>query len=254
MRVDRAARALVVVDLSLVAAYFGHVAVGQPTFKVRELLDLNSESSLAVWYSSVKLFAVALVTGLFAVALARVSGRETRPVGAYMLGVLALMVLAMSIDEIVQLHEWVSARSDALLPEGTRDSTAFRHTGIWTFVVGIPAAVAFAFVLRGARSEFRPEDTRFWQFAGGLFLLLLGALGVETLSNAADDIESTAFKVMVGFEEGLELLGATLMFAGIVGRTRPRLVPTGLPDAAADTSARADSQSTDTSSTYPSQT
>lgn len=247
MRFSRAAVALVIVDLVLVAAYFGHVAIGQPTFKVRELLDLNSEASLAVWYSSVKLLAVAFVTGVFAVALTRVRNRETSPVGAYMLGVLALMVLAMSIDEIVQLHEWASARTDALLPEGTRDSTAFQHTGIWTIVVGIPAAIAFGFVLRGARSEFRPEDARFWQFAGGLFLLLLGALGIETLSNTADDIESTAFKVMVGFEEALEMLGATLMFAGIVGRTRPSLAATGVPATADDP---ADSWSPERSSVH----
>ena len=56
---------LFIIDLGLCAVYLIDVLIGQPYFKITMLLTLG-ESSVATWYSVVKLFSISVLGSIFA--------------------------------------------------------------------------------------------------------------------------------------------------------------------------------------------
>lgn len=207
---------LLLVDLGLGLSYLCNYGLGEPFAFVTRLIDLDGEANLPTWYSSVKLFSIALLLALFASRHFRSSSWR-----AWMLAGLPLLFLALSADEVAQVHEWLGQRSDALLPDGTRHGTFFRETGIWMFVIGVPFLIALLASLYVLRDYFSAAAGASKLFVRGVLILLFGAIGIETLSNIS---ESDSHVIQVFFEELLEMIGATLMLWGtydLERKTRP---------------------------------
>ena len=202
--------ALLVIDALLILAYVGQVALNIPSGKLTELVDLDGESSLCMWFSSMQLYSSGVLVGL--VFWHRASRDRSE---AAVLGLLGLFLLAMSVDEAIQLHEWVGWRSDALLEEGSREGTMWSVTGIWMFVIGIPAVAFAAWLLYRSRG-LMPAPVLTW-FAAGMAVLFAGALGAEAFANltikrAPGELPSTlAGTLQASVEEGLEMLGGNLL-------------------------------------------
>ena len=210
---------LLAIDAALLLAYVSNYFVGQPFYKLTALLDLNGERSICVWYSSLKLFLVAALAGLHAT---RHFG--ARDLGSWLVAGFALVLLLLSMDEIVQIHEWIGRQTDALLPNADRTATFFQHTGIWTLLVGVPFAAAFAALLLAIKAKLALEPGCFAKIVTGMALFFLGALGFETISNAFDDMLSLGYVILVCLEEGCEMLGATRVFWGLYGLTAHAIV------------------------------
>lgn len=207
-------RVLLAVDAALLIIYVAHFFVGQPFYKLTKLLDLNGETSVCVWYSSLKLFLVAALAGLHAYRY-----RDANDVGSWLVGGFAAVLLLLSMDEIVQIHEWLGRQSDALLPDGDREATFFQHTGVWTLLIGVPFAVLFSALLLVVKRKLALRPGCFPKIVAGMGIFFLGALGFETLSNAFDDMLSVGYVIMVCLEEGCEMVGITLTFWGLYGLT-----------------------------------
>lgn len=197
-------RSLFCIDLALVAVYAVNFAIGQPSYFLTRLVDLNAEANLPTWAASLQLAAIALL-------LLLTLPRHPRGSPAYraVLGLGALM-LFLSLDESATIHEWVGTLSDRFLHGGTREGTLVPRTGIWMFLL-VPAVLLWVwwFVRPLLNGPFRPPKIR-WLGAFGLLALLGGAGGVDLLSNfvAVDSLSGT---VMVILEEGSELVGQTLL-------------------------------------------
>src|SRR5690606_21402746 len=123
-------------------------------------------------------FCVALLLGLFAY-------RHFEPgaLRSWALGVLPLIFLALSLDEVAQIHEWIGRQSDVLLPGGRRNDTTFRRTGIWMFVVGVPFVLVITLLIYAARRYFAGQRHALRKLVLGIAIVLLGALGVEAVGN-----------------------------------------------------------------------
>lgn len=210
---------LLAIDATLLLAYVSHYFVGQPFYKLTTMLDLNGERSICVWYSSLKLFLVAALAALHAT---RHFG--ARDPGSWLVAAFAFALLLLSMDEIVQIHEWIGRQTDALLPNADRTATFFQHTGIWTLLVGVPIAAAFVALLMAIKAKLALEPGCFAKVVTGMAIFFLGALGFETISNAFDDMLSLGYVIMVCLEEGCEMLGATLTFWGLYGLTAEAIV------------------------------
>jgi len=178
--------------------------IGQPSWKVNHLLDLDGEVSVSAWYSSTQLFCIFVFSAIYACKKIDESRRSFLIVG------LPVVFLMMSIDESVQLHEWLGKMSDVLLQDESRKGTIFEATGIWMFVIGLPFLITF-FVWAYAVKEYFLEDIpSFIKLNIGMVVLLLGALGVEIVTNFTyHDMNIYVFEVFI--EEGLEMLGATII-------------------------------------------
>jgi hypothetical protein len=94
-------------------------------------------------------------------------------------GVLSIILLLLSLDEVASIHEAIGAQLERLL----HNITGFNASGAISFFWVVPGAV-FVFIVLLAYVRFLahlPQTTRRWfLFAGALFVL--GALGVEMLT------------------------------------------------------------------------
>ena len=173
-----------------------------PPFSVEpsSLWNLDSEASIASWYSVLKYLGVSLLSAWF--VRREVTTRPQAAVG------LPIMFLAMGIDEGARLHERIGKYSDVFLPGGSRANIPFHETGIWMFIVGIPFIVVFLLWVNRLKRELTRYSADILLLTTGMVVLLSGALGVELLSNF---VYGLTWKVAVALEEGFEMLGLTVM-------------------------------------------
>ena len=210
----RSVRVLYVIDVTLGLAYFLVVMFPNLSYKLWHFFHLELEQNLPTWYSSTKLFVLAVLVGLF--ALSRYDRRQPTTLALF---ALPCMFLALSLDEIAELHEWLGYRLDVLFPEGDRAATAFEYTGIWGFVIGIPFLLISLGLLLALRRHLRISAAALPKLMVGMVLLIVGACGVETFANFIDR-ESPYFFLQVLGEEVLEMLGVTTMIWGSIDLLR----------------------------------
>lgn len=190
------------IDFVLILAYIMNYLAGQPYGMPTRLLDLNGESSFAAWYSSVQLFCVFVLSAVFSYPKIRQNGKS------FPLIMLPAVFLLMSIDESVQIHEWLGVQSDILFPEGVRAGTAYYKTGIWMIIIGIPFLALFLWLSYSLKYHFSNKPSSLKKLVLGMIVMLSGALGFEFLSNF---VEEDLWIIEVAFEEGLEMAGVTIM-------------------------------------------
>lgn len=196
-------------DVGLGLAYLGNYFVGAPSGMLTSFLDLDGEDSVSAWYSSTKFFCIFIMGLIYARA-----NRDPENTSTYLLFGLPAIFLFFSIDESIQMHEWLGAKTDYLLPAGTREGTIFSSTGIWMFIFGIPLLVVFSWLVYSIRDHLAENRRGFNKVIVGMAILLLGALGIEIATNF---VRSNTFGniLQVFVEEGLEMLGATVIFWGM---------------------------------------
>jgi len=201
-------------DLVLVAVPAIDFLIGSPWGRLRNFVDLDAESSLPTWYASMQWFCAAGLFGMLAVHAWRQRLR-----GGLYIGILGLAFLAFSIDEVVQLHEWLGEESDALLPDATRGATAFSSTGIWPFVVGIPVLAILVFIVLRMRHIFVPHAPHALRLLiAGIIIMFTGALIVELAANLVEVRRSGIGLLQVTAEEFLEMLGVSfIVWSGYEG-------------------------------------
>jgi hypothetical protein len=194
-----------ITDVALVSVYVANQVVGAPFDTLTRLLDLNGESSISTWYSVIQLACVAALAGLFA-------SRNIHPgrVSTWPLLLLPLVFLALSMDELVQIHEWLGQKSDVLLPGNTRANTIFPETGIWMFLIGIPFVVGFLGITFILRRYLCTVPRVLPKLLLGIAIFITGAVLIEILSNYTD-YGSIWYYLEAVCEEGCEMLGVTII-------------------------------------------
>jgi hypothetical protein len=199
---------LFAIDLALGLVFVLNYWAGEPSRRLTVLIDLDGEANLPAWYSSILWFCTAGLLGLFAYRNFKVSSPRS-----WALAGLALLFLLFSLDEVARLHEWLGRLSDALLPGGERANTTFAATGIWIFVIGLPVIVVLGALLWSVRSLFKRAPGALTKVVLGMFIMLSGALVIETFDNFVAAGSSLRL-LQVFVEEMLELLGSTVVLWG----------------------------------------
>jgi hypothetical protein len=173
--------------------------------------DLDAELAFPAWYSSMLLAACSFLTAFAA-------SQGGRP--ATHLWVISVVLIFMSADEAITLHEYLAI---LLLPGVT-------FTGFLSFswvVVGAALALLVGLALLPVL-WWVPRPTAIGVAASG-FVYLTGALGMEMVAAALFDVDSF-FKWLPNiFEEGFEILGVNILLWTILGYLRSTSVPTGVP-------------------------
>ena len=163
------------ITLASLAARFALYMWGEEKFlQPLRILDVGEERSIPTWFNSILLLLCSILLAVVTVAKKQ---RDDR----YSLhwGVLSIILLLLSLDEVASIHEAIGAQLERLL----HNITGFNASGAISFFWVVPGAV-FVFVVLLAYVHFLahlPQTTRRWfLFAGALFVL--GALGVEMLT------------------------------------------------------------------------
>jgi hypothetical protein len=200
---------LLAADVALALIPLIDYAAGHPFPRLSNLFNLDTESTVPTWYSSMQWFCGGAMFALFAT-----HAWHSRMRGALSIAVLALACLTFSMDEIAGIHERLGFAADALMSQGSRQGTALWSTGVWPFVVGLPAIGLIALAVRGTRHIFLARAPRALLLViVGFVVMFSGALGVELAANL---VPATAphgglFLTQVVVEEFLEMLGVTLI-------------------------------------------
>jgi len=191
-------------DFALAISYLGNWALNQPSRRITFLIDLNAEANLPAWYSSIQLFLVAVLLAFFVYA-----EFDKRSLLSWTLPVWPLVFVALSIDEIVQMHEWLGGQSDRWLPGRSRENITFRSTGIWMFLIGIPFFFFMVGLILSLKKYLRGKSDVIHMFWAALIVYIGSAAGIEILSNFVPK-EGAVHIIQVFCEELGEMIGGTL--------------------------------------------
>lgn len=167
-------------------------------------LILNGEQTIPAWYSSLLLFAAALLLGGIALReRAQAAGSSSRWI------VLAPVFLLLSMDESVALHETIRPLLETL---GI-------HTQ-WMFFGAAFVALLAVYLLPWVLS-LEPRTRALFLLSAALFVG--GALGLETASGfvaRSAGLESVAYISITAFEEMFEMLGSCLFIYALLDYLR----------------------------------
>lgn len=199
---------LITVDLALGALYLADFMLGQPFKPFAKLIDLDGETNLPTWYSSIQWFCVAFVLWLFAERHI-----DRGRVRSWFLLALPLVFLLFSLDEVAQIHERLGDLSDTVLPNGTREGTLVSSTGLFFLFVGVPFVLVFIGLIAAIRPFLVRYPGAFLKLAVGMIVFLVAAVGLDALSNFVVE-GSLAGTIQVLTEEVSEMIGATIVLWG----------------------------------------
>jgi hypothetical protein len=167
--------AVLLITLAGLAARFALYMWGEVEFlQPLRLFDVGEERSIPTWFESILFLLCSIL--LVVVAVAKKQRNDS-----YSLhwGVLSIILLLLSLDEVASIHEAIGQQSERLL----NYTTGITPGGAISFFWVVPGAV-FVFIVLLAYLRFLanlPQTTRrLFLFAGALFVL--GALGIEMLT------------------------------------------------------------------------
>ncbi|HEX5700970.1 MAG TPA: hypothetical protein VFX77_09995 [Rubrobacter sp.] len=167
--------AVLMITLAGLAARFALYMWGEVEFlQPLRLFDVGEERSIPTWFESILFLLCSTLLAVVAVAKKQRNDR-------YSLhwGVLSVILLLLSLDEVASIHEAVGEQSERLL----NYTTGITPGGAISFFWVVPGAI-FVFIVLLVYLRFLanlPQTTRrLFLFAGALFVL--GALGIEMLT------------------------------------------------------------------------
>ena len=167
--------AVLMITLAGLAARFALYMWGEVEFlQPLRLFDVGEERSIPTWSESILFLLCSTLLAVVAVAKKQRNDR-------YSLhwGVLSVILLLLSLDEVASIHEAVGEQSERLL----NYATGITPGGAISFFWVVPGAI-FVFIVLLVYLRFLanlPQNTRrLFLFAGALFVL--GALGIEMLT------------------------------------------------------------------------
>jgi hypothetical protein len=203
----RAIYLLLAGDIALLLAFLATSILGD---SVPRMFDLDSERNVPTWYASSKLLAVAALLALVALN----AGRRSRLVRLVLLMPVALFVF-LSIDEAASIHEMLGGSIDTMVTETPdRAEMVFHITGYWMFVLGPTLAAAMVAIGIAYHRIVRPATGIMRLAALGAGVFLSGATVVEIGRNFVE--QPLARMLQVALEEGMELIGVSLILAAAI--------------------------------------
>lgn len=202
---------LVVIEAVLVLSYVNSLIFFDKDDAVFKLFDLNGESNIPTWFSSIQLFTV----GLFFLLLAEKakssplhSNSSAQRLSWTFLLFISSGFIFLSADEAICIHEYITGRLSGIeaLPRFNDGH------GIWIPIYITIFATSTLATYRHILAIWKHNRRAFLIIATGLGSALIGGIGLE--------IVSYQFKLgglyhpEVIFEEFLEMFGVSLILYG----------------------------------------
>ena len=169
--------------------------------------NLNAEKGYGTLFSTAQLFVLALLVLITARADYGESAPWSEKLPWFMV---AFVYFFIGLDDCVGIHENFMALGRSL----ALDSVVFHFIHEWLWFYGPVAVVVVIFFARFFLQRFSYSP----KIMGTMFVALtlwIGVLVLEGLSKTVVDPVSYDYtRILIGFEEGFEMLGATLFIIG----------------------------------------
>lgn len=206
-RVPTPVRLLLACEAVLGALYVVDWALGHPSDQIRRIVNLDGEANLPTWFSSMQLFVLGILLASSAGWTSSWRDRRTWPALAA-----ALLSIAMSCEEVTQVHEWLAVRSDRLLPGDIRKvvHAILPNTGAWTLIFAPPFILASAILWRRFRRTLEGQPAVARKYLLGFSVYVFSLFGLEFAANFATQRGASGIIALVGEELG-EMAGVTIL-------------------------------------------
>jgi hypothetical protein len=169
--------------------------------------DFDNEFSLPTWFSSMQLFAFALLLYAFS----RLT-EEYR--WFYVLG--SAILCFLSIDEFASIHERITliAQSNDI---GFLKSIMIGGHGAWIIPYIILGIIIILVTLKPVIAIYRRNTRGFFIVAAGLAIFIFGVIGLEIISYGPSNNNSESiYTIVVLIEEICEMFGISLAIYGVL--------------------------------------
>lgn len=208
-------RNLLIFETCLIIIYWMDHFVGEPPL-LHGLFNLDGEANIPAWFSSAQL----LVTSMLIWLAAFLQKPDERP-SRFFLFMAGAVVSLMSMDEIAQVHESVTAVVGARYIEWVPLFLSDHKEAI------ILILIASAIALRAIRDDLKA----IWSWSrqaslialSGIIIFITGAGVVETLGFKFLQTGTTLYKVEVAIEEFMEMAGVSIFLYAVIRYVRDRL-------------------------------
>jgi hypothetical protein len=182
------------------------------------ILHLTHENAIPTWLSN-----VILLLGALAAYQGFKIGRQKNIAGARAFLVAAILLAAMSCDEVAQIHE----RIGDWIPVLHLFPADWKRNARWVWVGGPIILVLFAFAINALRKPLSLAPGSNLLLAGGFGAIFLGGVVIESTINWLNHEElQWIWDAETIVEEGLELVGGLLILYGLTAWNRAMAEPT----------------------------
>lgn len=197
---------LIGIEVGFALIYLVNIGLGEPFEAISQWFNLDTESTIPSWFSSIQIFCIALIF----LIMSQDVNKEDKAFRWFLI-LVSLVFVFMAVDEAVGIHEQITniLRDVAFIPE-------FLRGGIWMLMylgTGLLLVIVF----------FK-QVLRIWQqcrrgalfIAVGLALFLGGGIGLELVSYLFSlyGTESAFYYIQVVTEEFCEMMGMSLVLYG----------------------------------------
>jgi len=208
----RLLRALVAIELLLVALYWLDILCGEPSL-LNPLFDLDGEANIPAWFSSAQLLLIALTLW----TANRFRRPEPLPSRRF-LNLLAVGFFLLSLDETAQVHETITGVI------GSRYADWMPHLVSSHKAFAVLAVVGLCWVMKtfykDARAAWRWSRRECTICLLGVSVVLLGGSLIEAIGYLYLQKGTLAYHIEVSVEEFLEMLGETLILRAALAFAR----------------------------------
>lgn len=178
--------------------------------RTHHLIDLDQESTVPSWFSSVQLFLIGI---LFLLQKFRYPLPKNDSLN--FLSFIGLCLIFLSMDEAISIHERVSWTFNHIewLPRFKGDY------GLWIPIYVVAGLTLLAVLQKNILKIWRFYPKESVLFTLGFLIVLAGGVGLEIISyqylRNVDELNNL-YLLEVAVEEGLEMIGASVMLYAAV--------------------------------------
>lgn len=192
-------------DVALALLYLFLFLQGNPLGNDRPgMFDMDGEGNIPAWYSSTKLFAVALCAYFYG-RLVLLNDKWAG--GLVLMG--AVLFAYLSMDEGATLHEKIGDRFNMLVTGGAlNEKPVFETTGLWMVFLGPPLFLALVGGVFYLRRRLSIPANIFAKALAGILLFVIAAAPGDILVNY---FTGDALVIQTAVEELSEMVGVTLV-------------------------------------------
>lgn len=197
---------LIIFELLLVLLFSINLSIGRP--KVTDyLFNLNNESTIPMWFSSMQLFVIGLL-----LILKTFDHNQESNVSPRFLQFTGIVAIFLSMDEAIELHENIGdvIQQFSWIPKFNHGFGSWISAYIFIGIIIIGITWKQITILRNSSPEF------FRTILFGASLFAFGAVGLEIFAYQYlwSENPSQLYYLEIAIEEFLEMSGASIILYG----------------------------------------
>lgn len=197
---------LTLIAIIIIASNIINILLGEPSWQITRLIDLDAEANIPTWFSSILLF----IAAFFAYHCSLLA--KTRQNGKTIWQVLSVGLLVMSCDEVATIHERLGFVINKYIFRFPRPES---HT--WLLMIAPLAIIVILGICVRIKKYLKGSTKALRLLTIGVLVYFFGSIVLESTwmflcSNHLDVLH----RVEVILEESFEMIGVIIFISGLV--------------------------------------